>query len=127
MTVRLSLYRRIADLVDEQAKDILIAELIDRFGQMPDPVRNLLVVIELKQLCRIANVEKINAGPKGLSLSFRDHHFARPEKLIGWIAGQDGRVQLRPDHCLVVATPLPRPEMQPDACKSVLQDLVELL
>ena len=30
----------------------------------------LLVVIELKQLCRIANVEKINAGPKGLSLSF---------------------------------------------------------
>ena len=66
LTVRLSLYRRIADLVDEQAKDILIAELIDRFGQMPDPVRNLLMVIELKQLCRIANVEKIDAGPRGV-------------------------------------------------------------
>ena len=127
LTVRLSLYRRIADLVDEQAKDILIAELIDRFGQMPDPVRNLLTVIELKQLCRITNVEKIDAGPKGLSLSFRDNHFARPEQLIGWIAGQAGRVQLRSDHCLVVATPLPKPEMQPDACKSVLQDLAGLL
>ena len=85
------------------------------------------MVIELKQLCRIANVEKINAGPKGLSLSFRNHHFARPEQLIGWIAGQAGRVHLRPDHCLVVTTPLPKPEMQPDACKSVLQDLVGLL
>ena len=127
LTVRLSLYRRIADLVDEQAKDILIAELIDRFGQMPEPVRNLLMVIELKQLCRIANVEKIDAGPKGVSLSFRDHHFASPEQLIGWIAGQAGRVQLRSDHCLVVATPLPKPEMRPDACKSVLQDLVGLL
>ena len=26
----------------------------------------LLIVIELKQLCRIANVEKIDAGPKGV-------------------------------------------------------------
>ena len=85
------------------------------------------MVIELKQLCRIANVERIDAGPKGLSLSFREHHFARPDKLIGWIADQAGRVQLRPDHCLVVATPLPQPEMQSDACKSVLQDLVGLL
>ena len=72
-------------------------------------------------------LKKLMLGPKGLSLSFRDHHFARPEQLIGWIAGQAGRVQLRPDHCLVVATPLPKPEMQPDACKSVLQDLVGLL
>jgi hypothetical protein len=47
--------------------------------------------------------------------------------LIGWIAGQDGRVQLRADHRLVVATPIPKPEMQPAACKAVLQDLVALL
>ena len=127
LTVRLSLYRRIADLLDEQAKDILIAELIDRFGQMPDPVRNLLMVIELKQLCRIANVEKIDAGPKGLSLSFREQHFARPDQLIGWIAGQAGRIQLRADHSLFVATPLPKPEMHPDACKSFLQELLALL
>ena len=127
LTVRLSLYRRIADLVDTQATDILIAELVDRFGPMPDPVRNLLSVIELKQLCRLANVEKIDAGPKGLSLSFRDQYFSCPEQLIGWISGQAGRVHLRTDHRLVVTKPIPKPEMQPDACKSVLQELVALL
>lgn len=127
LTVRLSLYRRIADLADPQATDVLIAELVDRFGGLPDPVKNLFSVIELKQLCRLANVEKIDAGPKGLSLSFRDNHFSRPDALIGWIAGQSGRVQLRADHRVVVATPLPKPEMQPDACKQVLQELVALL
>ena len=127
LTVRLSLYRRIADLADPQATDILIAELVDRFGGLPDPVKNLFSVIELKQLCRLANIEKIDAGPKGLSLAFRDNHFARPDALIGWIAGQGGRVQLRADHRLVVATPIPKPEMQPAACKTVLQDLVALL
>ena len=127
LTVRLSLYRRIADLADAQATDVLVAELVDRFGGLPDPVKNLFSVIALKQLCRLANVEKIDAGPKGLSLSFRDNHFARPDALIGWIAGQAGRVQLRADHRLVVATPLPKPEMQPEACKTVLQDLVALL
>ena len=127
LTVRLSLYRRIADLADPQATDILIAELVDRFGGLPDPVKNLFSVIELKQLCRLANIEKIDAGPKGLSLAFRDNHFARADALIGWIAGQGGRVQLRADHRLVVATPIPKPEMQPAACKTVLQDLVALL
>ncbi|MGB1997888.1 MAG: transcription-repair coupling factor [Candidatus Puniceispirillaceae bacterium] len=127
LTVRLSLYRRIADLVDSQTTDILIAELVDRFGGLPDPVKNLFSVIELKQLCRLANVEKIDAGPKGLALTFRDNHFARPDALIGWIAGQGGRVQLRADHRLVLATPIPKPEMQPAACKTVLQDLLALL
>ena len=127
LTVRLSLYRRIADLADPQATDILIAELVDRFGGLPDPVKNLFSAIELKQLCRLANIEKIDAGPKGLSLAFRDNHFARPDALIGWIGGQGGRVQLRADHRLVVATPIPKPEMQPAACKTVLQDLVALL
>jgi len=127
LTVRLSLYRRIADLADPQATDILIAELVDRFGGLPDPVKNLFSVIELKQLCRLANVEKIDAGPKGLSLAFRDNHFARPDALIGWIAEQGGRVQLRADHRLVVTTPIPKLEMQPAACKTVLQDLVALL
>jgi transcription-repair coupling factor (superfamily II helicase) len=127
LSVRLSLYRRIAGLVDPRQTDVMIAELVDRFGSLPDPVRNLFAVTELKDLCRRTNVEKIDAGPKGLSLAFRNNHFARPEQLIGWIAQQKGRVQLRPDHRLVVATLLPKSEMQLPACREVLQELLALL
>ena len=110
-----------------QAIDQMMAELVDRFGPLPDPVRNLFVFIELKQLCRSANVEKIDAGPKGISLSFRDDQFARPEQLIDWIAGQGGLVQLRPDHRLFVKSSLEKPEMQVPACREVIQQLISLL
>ena len=127
LNVRLSVYRRIGDLADPQAIDQMIAELVDRFGPLPDSVRNLLAFIDLKQLCRSANVEKIDAGPKGISLSFRDDQFARPEQLIGWIAGQGGRVQLRPDHRLFVKSSLAKPDMQVPACREVIQQLISLL
>jgi transcription-repair coupling factor (superfamily II helicase) len=127
LNVRLSVYRRIGDLADPQAIDQMIAELVDRFGPLPDSVRNLFAFIELKQLCRSANVEKIDAGPKGISLSFRDDQFARPEQLIGWIAGQGGRVQLRPDHRLFVKSSLEKPDMQVPACREVIQQLISLL
>ena len=127
LNVRLSIYRRIGDLGDPQAIDQMIAELVDRFGPLPDSVRNLFAFIELKQLCRSANVEKIDAGPKGISLSFRDDQFARPEQLIGWIAGQGGRVQLRPDHRLFVKAPLEKSDMQVPACREVIQQLISLL
>ncbi|NBW05546.1 MAG: transcription-repair coupling factor, partial [Alphaproteobacteria bacterium] len=127
LTVRLSLYRRIASLADPADTDSLLAELVDRFGPLPDSVKNLFAVIELKQMCRRTNVEKIDAGPKGLSVAFKDNYFGRPEQLIGWIAGQAGRVQLRADHRLVVASALPRADMQIPACRTVLQELVALL
>jgi transcription-repair coupling factor (superfamily II helicase) len=41
------------------------AELIDRFGPLPPEVEALLKVILVKALCRTANVEKVEAGPKG--------------------------------------------------------------
>jgi len=127
LNVRLSVYRRIGDLAEPQAIDQMIAELVDRFGPLPDSVRNLFAVIELKQLCRSANVEKIDAGPKGISLSFRYDQFSRPEQLIDWIAGQGGRVQLRRDHRLFVQYCLKKPDMQVPACREVIQQLISLL
>ena len=102
LSVRLALYRRLADLEDQRAIDSFGAELIDRFGPMPVGARHLLDVVAIKALCRRANVAKIDAGPKGAVLSFRDDTFANPEGLIAYIAevkpggagaaGHEGRV-----------------------------------
>ncbi len=127
LNVRLSVYRRIGNLADSSATDIMIAELVDRFGALPESVRNLFAFIELKQLCRIANVEKVDAGPKGLSFSFRDESFARPDHLIGWISDQADRVQLRSDHRLFVKASLQDASLQLSACLKIVQDLIDLL
>ena len=127
LTVRLSLYRRIAGLSDMSEIDAILAELVDRFGAMPDSVRNLFAVIEIKQLCKLSNVEKIDAGPKGLSIGFRDNKFANPEQLVGWIAAQQGRVQLRGDHKLIIKQTLPQASGRAPVCKNIVQELVSLL
>ena len=127
LSVRLSLYRRIAGLGSDEDTDSLLAELIDRFGPLPDSVRNLFAIIALKQICKLANVEKIDAGPKGLAIGFRDNYFANPDQLIGWIAGQQGRVQLRADHKLIVKQTLPAPDLRPPICHELVQEMVALL
>ena len=54
-------------------------------------------VVAIKALCRRANVEKLEAGPKGVVLSFRDNIFANPEGLIAFIREQGSGVRMRPD------------------------------
>lgn len=99
--VRLGLYRRIAALVDPAEIEGFAAELIDRFGPLPNEVENLLEAITLKRLCRDAGVEKLDAGPKGAVVTFRDNAFANPAALVSFISTQSGTVSLRPDHKLV--------------------------
>jgi transcription-repair coupling factor (superfamily II helicase) len=85
LSVRLGLYRRLADLEDEREIDAFAAELTDRFGKAPLEVHHLMEVVSIKALCRRANVEKLDAGPKGIVLSFRDNQFPNPEGLIAFI------------------------------------------
>jgi transcription-repair coupling factor (superfamily II helicase) len=101
LNVRLGLYRRLAQLVDRSEIDAFAAELIDRFGELPEEVENLLQVIAIKQLCRDAGVEKLDAGPKGAVIAFHNDEVADPAALVGFIERQAGHVQLRPDHKLV--------------------------
>ena len=99
--LRLSLYRRIAELTEREDIDSLAAELIDRFGPLPDEVKNLVEVIIIKAYCKKAGVAKLDAGPKGGVITFRNNMFANPAALIQYIAQQTGILKLRPDHKLV--------------------------
>jgi len=110
LPVRLGLYRRIGGLATDGENDAMAAELADRFGPLPAEVENLLQVVAIKRLCRQAGVEKLDAGPKGLVLSFRGQNFANPGGLITWIQGQKGAVKLRPDAKLALIRDMDLPE-----------------
>ncbi|MAS88022.1 MAG: transcription-repair coupling factor [Micavibrio sp.] len=99
LSLRLSLYRRAGELEDHQAIEAFATELIDRFGPIPDEVENLLTIIGIKQLCKKAGIEKIDAGPKGAVISFHKS-FASPEKVIELIQ-KNALFKLRPDQKLV--------------------------
>jgi transcription-repair coupling factor (superfamily II helicase) len=99
--VRLGLYRRLGDLADREAIDAFAAELVDRFGELPDEVNNLLEVVAIKQLCRAANVERIEAGPKGAVVGFRENTFPNPQGLVSFISKQAIACKLRSDQRLL--------------------------
>jgi transcription-repair coupling factor (superfamily II helicase) len=101
LQLRLSLYKRLADLDDQPSIEAFAAELIDRFGSLPDEVRHLLEIVAIKALCRKANVEKVDVGPKGAVIGFRESTFANPAGLLRWLAEKKTVARVRPDQTVV--------------------------
>jgi len=126
LSVRLALYRRLAEIEDERDIDSFAAELVDRFGKLPEEVEHLLQVVAIKALSRRANVEKVEAGPKGILLAFRDNIFANPEGLIAFIREQGSGVRIRPDQKIVFFDDWPRPQDRLKGTAAILRKLAAI-
>jgi transcription-repair coupling factor (superfamily II helicase) len=126
LSVRLGLYRRLADIEDEQEIEAFGAELVDRFGKLPEEVEHLLKIVAIKSLCRRANVEKIETGPKGAVMSFRDNTFANPEGLIAFIGKQGAAARVRPDMKVVLFYDWEKPSQRLHGTTAVLRNLVRI-
>lgn len=101
LSLRLGLYRRTAALENRNQIDMFAAEMIDRFGPLPGEVSNLFELIEIKGLCRQAGIEKLDIGPKGALITFRNNQFPNIQGLLDFIQSQKGTAKLRPDNKLV--------------------------
>jgi transcription-repair coupling factor (superfamily II helicase) len=126
LPVRLALYRRLAEIEDERDIDGFAAELGDRFGKPPLEVEHLLQIVAIKALCRQANVEKIEGGPKGLVVSFRENRFAHPERLVSFIRDQGAAARVRPDMKVVFFGNWNTPEQRLKGATAILRNLVRL-
>ena len=103
LDLRMGLYRRLGDLDDRPAIDEFAAELIDRFGALPDETANLLKIVEVKLNCKAASIAKLDLGAKGAVVTFADAGFPDLTGLLGYIERLKGSARLRPDSKLVVA------------------------
>jgi transcription-repair coupling factor (superfamily II helicase) len=126
LNVRLSLYRRLSDAEKAQDREALAAELIDRFGPLPPEAGQLLKVVAIKGLCREANVSKIDVGPKGAVVSFRNDDFKNPGALIEFVAKNQVAWRVRPDNKVVVKGEWETPEQRLNAAERVLTELAKL-
>jgi transcription-repair coupling factor (superfamily II helicase) len=124
--LRMGLYRRLGELADISEIDGFGAEMIDRFGPLPKEVQHLLKIVYIKSLCRIANVEKLDAGPKGVVVQFRNKEFPNPGALVGYIGKQGSMAKIRPDHSLFLNRDLPTPEKRLTGAAMIMTQLAEL-
>ena len=92
----------------------------------------MLRVVEIKALSRRANVERVEAGPKGIVLAFRDNLFANPEGLIRYIHEQGAGARMRNDpknakaQQLVFFEDWPRPVERLKGTAIILRKLVSI-
>jgi transcription-repair coupling factor (superfamily II helicase) len=126
LNVRIGLYRRLAEGAGADEVEAIAAEIIDRFGPIPPEVENLLQTVEIKQLCRKSGVEKIDAGPNGMVIGFRDNRFAHPEKLIKWISSQVGTAKVRPDQKVALIRAWSDAALRLKGVKNILLELSQL-
>lgn len=126
LNVRMSVYRRIAALSDHQDIESFAAELIDRFGPLPDEVENLLRLITLKQLCKTAHISNVEAGPKGVLVAFHNNEPHNPTALMRFIQEKAGTVKLRPDQKLFFPRVWNSGDQRMAGVKGIIQSLANL-
>jgi transcription-repair coupling factor (superfamily II helicase) len=102
LDLRMGLYRRINELEDKQSVESFAAEMIDRFGPLPDPTQNLLTLIEVKMNSRKAGIARIDIGPRGALVSFHNDQCPNLPGLLGYVQKLGPIAKLRPDSKLVI-------------------------
>ena len=85
---RLVMYKRIASAATEPGLRDLQVEMIDRFGLLPEPVKNLFRITGLKLLAEPMGVSKIEVGRQDGRILFGEDPDINTQKLVELIQGQ---------------------------------------
>ena len=126
LNVRLGLYRRLSDIQHQAEIEPMAAEIIDRFGPLPPEVENLLQTVSIKLICRRAGIAKIDVAAKGATIALYKDRFAKPERLMQWIAKNAGTVLVRPDQKIVVMRAWDNPIVRMEGVKKLLEELMQM-
>jgi transcription-repair coupling factor (superfamily II helicase) len=110
LDLRMGLYRRLAELEDRAGVDEFAAEMIDRFGKLPQETSNLLQIVETKINCRKACIAKLDVGAKGAVVTFAESGFPDLAGLLAYVARLKGAAKLRPDSKMIISRDWPTGE-----------------
>lgn len=126
LSVRMSLYRRLQDLYSAEDIESFAGEMIDRFGDLPEEVENLLDIVAIKQLCKKAGISTVEAGPKGAVFGFYKNTPPNINALMGWITEKGGIIKLRPDQKLAAVKHWNTLDKRVQGVRNLMQELAGL-
>ena len=107
LDLRMGLYRRLNAFDAPGELESFAAELIDRFGPLPDATENLIRIIEIKMNAKRACIAKMDVGPRGVLVSFFNDNPPNVVGLITYIDRLNGVAKLRPDSRVVLTRAWP--------------------
>ncbi|MFN2300910.1 MAG: transcription-repair coupling factor [Gammaproteobacteria bacterium] len=107
---RLILYKRVSSAADSEALYQLQVELIDRFGLLPEPTKNLFRVAEIRLAAKALGIRRLEAGPAGCRVVFSARPAVDPATVIGMVQERAHGYRFDGQQTLRCSTPLPDPQ-----------------
>lgn len=92
--LRLVFYKRIANANSVAELDEIQVEMIDRFGLLPEQLKNLFAISELKLELDKLGIRKLEAGDLGGKIEFGDKPNINPETIIKLIQSGSRKFKL---------------------------------
>ena len=99
--MRLVLYKRISNAETEDQLRELQVEMIDRFGLLPEPVKNLFRVTTLKLHAEKLGIKKLDAGERGGKIEFDQETTIDPGSIVKLVQSEPHRYKLATANQLV--------------------------
>jgi transcription-repair coupling factor (superfamily II helicase) len=120
---RLVFYKRISNADNETSLKELQVELIDRFGLLPIPVKNLFAITELKLIAHPMGIAKIDMNKKGGKVEFAKKVNIDPAKIIALIQTRPQIFKLEGAEKLKCTVDLPEDQVRIAFVEQLLKDL----
>lgn len=98
--IRLSYYKALSEISSQDELDRIEEELRDQFGEIPEPVVNLMGLMLIRKQCKDLGVRDISAGAKNISLIFTERTRLKPETAINLAMRENKKYSITPDQRL---------------------------
>ncbi len=100
--VRMGIYRRLSEAKIQKDLDNMKEELLDRFGVLPEEVKELLTILSLKIKCKSLNISKVEYLTDGVNISFNEKYFNYQDNLFIWIEENKELAHIKKNNLLFV-------------------------
>jgi transcription-repair coupling factor (superfamily II helicase) len=120
---RLTLYKRIASARDDDELRELQVEMIDRFGLLPQQIKNLFAITALKLRCQVIGIKKLDLDSKGGRILFRAKPDIDPMTIIRMIQSAPKVYALDGQDKLKLRQEMPEPAQRLAMAEQLLQML----
>jgi transcription-repair coupling factor (superfamily II helicase) len=115
------MYKRIASAKGADGLRELQVEMIDRFGLLPEPAKNLMAIAQLRQRAQAMGIERIEAGPGGGLVQFSNAPQVDAGALVRMVQEQPAVYRLEGQERLRFRLETETPEARIEAIEQMLQ------
>ncbi len=99
---KMEIYKKVASISTQDELDRVYSELVDRFGPVPDEVRSLLSLAEIRIICRRLSISSLKERAGHVRVEFSKVSKVSVERLLRMMKESAGRVKLDPHHANIL-------------------------